>query len=60
VVAVLCMGYRNGDFHGGRGGGRNGGHEGNKITCLRGKTGHSTPSVVLNVLMPATMGKRSM
>jgi hypothetical protein len=53
-------GRGDGDFHGGRGGGRNGGHEGNKITCLRGKTGHSTPSVVLNVLMPATMGKRSM
>jgi hypothetical protein len=35
-------GRGDGDFHGGRGGGRNGGHEGNKITCLRGKTGHST------------------
>jgi hypothetical protein len=56
----MC-GCGNGGFHGGRGGSRNGGYGGKKICSMSGVVKLDIlPSVVINVLMLATTGRRSM
>jgi hypothetical protein len=56
----MC-GCGNGGFHGGRGGSRNGGYRGKKICSMSGVVKLDIlPSVVINVLMLATTGRRSM